>query len=201
MLAAHNSPTNSVVTALLYPAARVLIVSLSRLEFALTPRKQTTETISNRRSRRGMCNIPFAPDQNPRNLVKLNQINNLQAARKAKYVLPASLLLWLNAIYRGVAEETGVAEGGGEPAGAAAALGGPGLGIATGTTGFAAAGGAAPRASVRPCSAASAGAAVSGVSTWTRCPPASFSSGTTFGNSATGIPSVACCMNSIQMGS
>jgi hypothetical protein len=68
---------------------RRLIVSLSRLGIALTHRKQSTGTISNRRSDGGMCNILFAPGQNPRNLMEVKEIIANQRARKAKSVVPA----------------------------------------------------------------------------------------------------------------
>src|ERR1700684_1238521 len=54
--------------------------------------------------------------------------------------------------------------------------------------------------SVNPCSAASAGGAVSGTSTCTCLVGASFSSGTTFGKFSTGSPWLPCCINFSQNG-
>ena len=69
---------------------RLLIVSVSRLGIALTHRKQRTDTISNRRQSRGMCNIPFAPAQNPSNSLKKHEINSFPAAAEVKSVVPAA---------------------------------------------------------------------------------------------------------------
>jgi hypothetical protein len=69
---------------------RRLIVSASRLGIALTHRKQTTDTISNRRQSWGMCNIPFAPAQIPLNSLKNNGITSFPASAKARSVVSAS---------------------------------------------------------------------------------------------------------------
>jgi hypothetical protein len=72
---------------------RHLIVSPSRLGFLLTHSKQTTGAVSNRRSDGGMCNIPFALGQCPRNSMQIKEIIANRRASKAKCVVPAFLSL------------------------------------------------------------------------------------------------------------